>query len=156
MKISKLAILFVILAIAITGIHCKKSEDPTEPGDVNFDGTWVANANTPGTKMVYDASESNPVLLVDVVPMGATLSITVVGDNYSLILVEPGEDPIPDTGTFAVNGDQMTLTSDDPEEDVLTFTWSLDGDMLTLRSEDVYFPGSEIPAKLMLVLKKIS
>jgi len=156
MKISKIAVLFVILAIALTGIQCKKSEDPTGPEDVNFDGTWVANSATSGTKMIYDATDSNPILYVDAVEMGATLSITVVGDDYSLILVEPEEEPMVDTGTFKAEGDQITLTSDDPEEDVLTFTWSLDSDLLTLKSDDVSFPGFEIPAKLTLVLKKIS
>ena len=158
MKISKIAVIFVILAIALTGIHCKKSESPTEPEDINFDGTWVANANTPGTKMIYDASETNPVLIVDVVPdpFFATIAITVSGAKYSLILVQPGDDPIADTGAFVVEGKTITLTSDDPEEDVLIFDFTLDGSMLTLETDNVFFPQTETPAKLTLVLKKVN
>jgi len=157
MKISKIAVIFVILAITLTGIHCKKSEDPTGPEDVNFDGTWVANSATAGTKMIYDASETNPLLIADVVPLGATLSITVLGNNYSLILVEPGEDPFVDTGDFLVEGNNISLTSDDPEEEVLSFKYSIDGNMLTLTADDVFFPGlDDTPAKLTIILKRIT
>ena len=157
MKISNIMVILVIMAVALSGIHCKKSEDPTGPEEANFDGTWVANSATAGTKMIYDASETNPLLVADVVPLGATLSITVVANNFSLILVEPGEDPFVDTGDFLVEDNNITLTSEDPEGEVLSFQFTLEGNMLTLRADDVFFPGLEdTPAKLTVILKRIS
>ena len=154
MRVSKLLALLVVIALVLTGIHCKKSTEPTDE-TVSFVGSWVA------TEMVYDATAANPLIPVtDVILLGASLSITVnEDDTYDLILVQPGADPDPDDGNFAVDETNkiITMTSNDPEEGLLVFTYSLDGNIMTLVTDDVFFPpGTEIPAILTIKLKKVA
>ena len=155
MKFNKFTVFGLILLLAFSGIYCKKDET-TEPQETGFDGTWTANSDVAGTQMLYDATDSNPALKVDVLDLGASLTITVVGSRYTLILVEPGSDPTTDTGAFVAANNTITMTSDDPEEDVLVFSYTRDGNFLTLNTSGVDFPNTSIPAKLTIVIKKIS
>ena len=106
--------------------------------------------------MEYDATAVNPALKVNVLDPGASLTISVQGSRYSLILVEPGADPSTDTGAFVAANNTITMTSDDAEEDVLVFAYTRDGNFVTLNTEGVFFPETSIPAKLKIILKKIS
>jgi len=155
MKLDNLSIFGLVFILALSGIYCKKDET-TGPQATDLDGTWTANADVSGTKMEFDATDSVPDLKQDIVLLGGSITITVLGARYTLVLVEPGGAPSTDTGAFVSANNTITMTSDDPEEDVLVFSYTRDGDFITLNTTGVDFPNTSIPAKLTIVLKKIS
>lgn len=154
MKLSKIVILLVALTIAITGLYCKKSSPTESTGQL--DGVWEANNALEETKIEYDATPDFPVPL-DGILLGSWLKITVNGDRYSLEIFDPqAEEVIPDAGKFGVSGNTITMTSDDPEEGVLVFSYTRNSDdLMTLVTEGIPFPlNDQITAKLTLVLKR--
>ena len=158
MKLTNFITLLLIFVLALSGFNCKSSEEPTENNDPSgLVGAWIANAATPGTKMVF--KEPNSGFEIDVVPLGASVNVTLASDyNYSLTIVFPGEDPIVETGKATFNGDKLTMTPDGGPEDAIIFTYSRSGDLLTLHATDVEFSfdgENDVPAELTLVLKKV-
>ena len=154
MKPDNLLIFSLVSILVLSGIYCKKDET-TGPQATDLDGTWTANADVSGTKMEFDATDSVPELKQDIVLLGGSITITVLNARYTLISVEPGKAPTTDSGAFAAANNTITLTSDDPEEDVLVFLYTRNGDFITLNTTGVDFPNTSIPAKLTIVLKKI-
>jgi hypothetical protein len=154
MHLNKILILILALMIALTGFYCTK--DPTESESTDFTGTWTASLGTAGTKMEFDASEINENFKADFLNIGASFTLAIQGLRYSLLwIIDPTNDPTTGTGSLDISDKRITLTSDDAEEDILSFDYTRDGSFVTLKTSDVYYPGTEIPAKLTIIMKKI-
>jgi hypothetical protein len=159
MNPNKILILILSLIISLSGLNCTKDE-PTESESTDFTGTWTASMTTAGTKMEYDASEINENFKTDFLDFGASFTIAIQGLRYSLLwVIDPTNDPTADTGSLVIKDKKFTLTSDDAEEDILSFDYTRDdtsdGSFVTLKTSGVYYPGTEIPAKLTIIMKKI-
>ena len=161
MKISKIAVMLVVLAIALTGIQCKKSEDITGVGDISaFVGAWIANGNVDGTKMTI-AKKSNPAIKIDMFLFQSSIAITVLPDNsYTLVIVVPPlELDETETGSISIDGNKIIMTTDGDPPEAITFTYSFEGDFLSLVDNDNEFDfdldGVDEPAIFDIILKKV-
>ncbi|TFH01094.1 MAG: hypothetical protein E4H13_05780 [Calditrichales bacterium] len=158
MRFSKVLTVMVVFSLALTGMYCTKTEDPVK-NTSPLVGTWVANSDVPGTQMIYDGTDTNPLFILDGLQLGASIQITIKNDNtYSMTLSLPGEAPELEDGNWSVNANQITLTPKDFPEDAITFTYAVSGDMATLASLDgevtFDFGAGEIPVTMIIVLKK--
>ena len=158
MKLTTLITILLIFVLAFTGFNCKSSEDPIDSGDPSdLVGTWAANAATAGTQMVFEEPVSG--FSLDVLQLGASVNVTMASNgDYTLALTMPGSDPEVEVGKATFSGNQVTMTPTDFPEDAITFTWSLNGDLLTLFSDETEFAfdgENDVPAELTLILKKV-
>ena len=159
MKSSKLIVLFLVFAMVLIGIHCKSTSEPTDDDLSSFVGTWAANSDIEGTLMEYDATDVNPAFKVNVLLLGASVQVTLESSgDYSLTLTEPGGEPEVEEGTATVDGNKITMIPDGAPEDAITFTYTLNGDFLTLVSDDVTFDfgTGDVPATLTLTMKRVT
>ncbi len=159
MKSSKLIVLFLVFAMVFIGIHCKSSTEPTDDDLSSFVGTWVANSDVEGTLMEYDATDVNPAFKVNVLLLGASVQVTLESNgDYTLAITEPGGTPEVEQGTATVEGNKITMIPDGAPEDAIIFTYTLNGDFLTLVSDDVTFNfgTGEVPATLTITMKRVT
>ena len=155
MKSSKLLVLFLVIAMVFIGIHCKSSTEPKEDDLSSFVGTWAANNDIEGTLMEYDAGDFK----LNVLLLGASVQVTLESNgDYSLALTLPGSDPEVEQGTATVDGNKITMIPDGAPEDAIIFTYTLNGDFLTLVSDDVTFDfgTGEVPATLTITMKRVT
>ena len=135
-------------------ISCKKSDQPTEPANTvpsEVVGTWIASQWT----FVSTDSAST----VDVIAIGADLTVVLqTSGRYTLIVTYPNDPTEYETGVLSFSGDQMTITSDNPNEGITVMTWSVSGTSMTLLSTDDDFDfdddGNSEPAIMTIVLDR--
>ncbi len=161
MKSSKLIVLFLVFAMVFIGIHCKSSTEPTDDDLSTFVGTWAAKSDIDGTLMEYDATDVNPLFIVNVLDLGASVLVTLKSDgDYNLALTLPGSEPEVEEGTATVDGNKITMIPDGAPEEAITFTYTLNEPFLTLVSDDVAFDftqtGNDVPATLTLTMKRVT
>ena len=160
MRVSKLLALIVVIALVFTGVHCKKSADPTEE-EFSFIGTWIASPDVEGTAMILDARDVNPIFFVDAVSiLGAVVTVVITEeDSYTMTVVMGGDSLLEEVGTILFEGNEVTLTPDDVPEEALTYTYSRDGNLVSLVGEDIpwefWGTGTEIPTTITLIIKKV-
>ncbi len=104
--------------------------DATGIEPVNLEGTWTAEA----------MAMSNGTDIVDLIALGAAMTVTLnVDGTFSWLITEPGLEPATEdvAGTFFVSGTTLTLT-EAPEGDSEDFHAVRDGDRLTLTVADLW------------------
>jgi len=139
--------------LILLSVGCKK-EETTEP-EITVPaivvGTWVASSWT------FNALATDST--IDLIANGAELTVVLQNSGrYTLIITAPGESPDYETGGLSFSGDQMTITSDNPNEGISVMTWSVTGTTMTLLSteSDYDFDGDNIgdPATMSMILQK--
>jgi hypothetical protein len=139
---------------AIPAVACGGDDDDNGTGP----GSGVTIADLAGT---WDAEEvvfqslDNPLIRFDLVALGGSLTLTVQADgDYSATAQAPGELPETESGTVAIEGDQIVLTVDGVPGSV-AFDFTLVGNRLSMVTEEegFDFDGDEVddPARLTLV-----
>ena len=133
-------------ALALVLMTACSEATGVEPADL--EGTWTAQS------MVFTSVET-PSLSVDVIPLGAALSLTLEADaTFSITMSFPGETAETDTGTYSVSGSTMTITEEgqDPE----SFGFARTGDNMTITMDDSFdfTEGSDEPATLVIGLTR--
>ncbi len=125
MKASSLG-LALFVAVAAGCSDSGNSTGPASPSD--FVGDWLASS-------YVVTSIANTSLSEDLVPLGMTLSITFTETTYSGTVVFPGEPTETFSGTYAINGNQLTVDeTGELEPDTMTYT--LSGNTMTLSGDD--------------------
>ena len=138
-----------IALLASVAIGCSDSSGPGSTTAADLVGQWSANAYTV-------TSVANPSTSAELVSMGMTLTLTFTETTYVGVWVFPGEPTENFSGTYTIEGQQLTLNETgqvDPE--IMTF--SLSGSVLTLSGEDSYdFDNDqqEDPATFVMVMDK--
>ena len=163
MRIIKLMTALAVLSLALIGYNCKDSESPEGAIPEKYIGTWEAKITIEGTLIEY-APVDNPEQGVDVRLLGAEISVTLNKDgSYSLRFDDPIEGEDTDQGSIALDEDLniITLTSNDPEEEVLIFAYEWEDDntlkLITQTDFDFTLQGNEpIPAIVTIILKRVS
>lgn len=145
MKASSLG---VALFVAV-GVGC--SGDSTGVASASdFVGDWLASSYV--VTSVANTSQSQ-----DLTVLGMTLSITFTETTYSGIASFPGEVAEIFSGTYTIEGNQLTLNETGKlEADTMTYT--LVGDTMTLSGLDDEYDfdddGQEDPASWVMVLQR--
>jgi hypothetical protein len=144
MKASSLG-LALLVSVAV---GCNDSTGPASPSD--FVGDWLASSYV--LTMVENTSMS-----ADLIEFGMTLSITFTETTYTGTSTFPGEDPEPFSGTYTIEGNQLTLNEvGELEPDTMTYT--LSGNTLTFTGTDETYDfdddGQEDPASFTMVFQK--
>ncbi len=93
----------------------------------------------------------------DLIGLGLTLSITFTETTYSGTAAHTGEPTETFSGTYAINGNQLTLDeTGELEPDTMTYT--LSGNTMTLSGDDEDYDfdedGQDDPATFVMVLAK--
>ena len=94
-------------------------------------GTWT-------TQSMFFTSEAEPLLSVNLVAFGASLTLVLgVDETYSSTFVFPGEPTEEEMGTYTVSGSTLTLSETGTgRPEAYTISW--DGDTMTLTLDDVF------------------
>ncbi len=124
MKTSSLGI--ALLASVAIGCNDSDGTGPATPADLV--GHWVANAYT--VTSVADTSQS-----ANLSSMELTFTLTFTETTFVGVWIFPGEPTENFSGTYTINGQQLILMETDdttPE----TMTYSLSGNVLTLSGDD--------------------
>jgi hypothetical protein len=102
-------------------------------------GTWDA------TKFEFiDAAGGDPVLTFDVILVDGTVVIVFGADNtYEVTVTLPFSEPEVETGTWAVDGNELTLTSGGVTTEVTVLEVELTGTTLNVTAEDLEFDIDE-------------
>ncbi len=148
MKASSLG---VALLVAVA-VGCNDSDDSTGPASPSeFVGDWLASS------YVVTSIENTSLSEDLVVGQGMTLSITFTETSYSGIAAFPGEVDETFSGTYTLDGNQLTLSETDQVEPEL-MTYTLSGNTMTLAGNDEQYDfdddGQEDPATFTMVLAK--
>ena len=126
---------------------CGDDSTGVEPDDLA--GTWTATA------MVFTQTAS-PNQVVDVVPLGAGLTLVLGADaSYTVTFVFPPDPDEVETGAYTVTGTNLNLSptgTGSPE----TFTISRDGNTMTLTLADFFdfTEGVEEAATMVITLTR--
>jgi hypothetical protein len=107
--------------------------------DVNLVGTWDA------TKFeLFDAAGGDPVLSVDIVSLGGSVTIVLNSDDsYQVTFTLPFSEPEVEAGTWILeDGDRLILTPTGGV-DVTDFRVALSGTTLTVTADDLEFDIDE-------------
>ena len=147
MKASSLGVaLFVAVAVG-----CSDSGNSTgvaSPSD--FVGDWLASSYV--VTNIANTSQSQ-----DLIPLGMTLSITFTETGYSGTADFPGEATETFSGTYTIDGNQLTL-NETGQVETDTMTYALSGNTMTLSGLDEQYDfdddGQEDPASFVMVLAK--
>jgi hypothetical protein len=147
MKASSLGIALLV-AVAV---GCNDSGNSTGPtASSEFVGEWLASSYI--VTNIANTSQSE-----DLIGMGMTLSITFTETSYSGTASFPGEVAETFSGTYAISGSQLTLNETGqgtPE----TMTFTLSGNAMTLSGDDEDYDfdqdGQDDPATFVMVLAK--
>ena len=112
-------------------------------------GTWVATA-------IVFTSVEDPAMTVDITEEGATATFTLDAEGAYTVTFVFGEENEVETGTYAVDGNVLTLT--DSVEGAEVWDVARDGDTMTLTSDDDEFDFDddqvEDPASLVITLAR--
>ena len=144
MKASSLG-LALLVSVAV---GCSDSTGPASPSD--FVGDWLASS-------YVLTSIENTSLSADLIEFGMTLSITFTETTYSGTSTCPGEAAEPFSGTYTIDGNQLILVEvGEPGPDTMTYT--LSGNTLTMTGTDEEFDfdddGQDDPASFTMVFLK--
>ena len=146
MKASSLGVALLV-AVAVGCNDSGNSTGPASPSD--FVGDWLASS-------YVVTNVANTSQTVELTALGMAISITFTETTYSGTASFPGEPTETFSGTYTINGNQLTLNETGqgtPE----TMTYILSGSALTLSGEDTYdFDGDqqEDPVTFVMVLAK--
>ena len=101
--------------------------DNTGPTLSDLAGNWSA------TKAQFTL-DANPAISLDVVQVGGTVTLVVTNDGkFTFTGALPGAPgPIVVTGTWEIDGNKVTVTSDEDPDNPVTGTFSLSNDKNTL------------------------
>ena len=147
MKASSLGVaLFVAVAVG-----CSDSGDSTGPASPSdFVGDWLATSYV--VTSVANTSQSQDLTLLEM-----TMSITFTETTYSGTVSFPGEVTETFSGTYAIEGNQLTL-NETGEGTPELMTYTLSANTLTLSGDDEQYDfdddGQEDPATFTMVLAK--
>ena len=147
MKASSLGVA-LLLAVAVGCSDSDNSTGPASPSD--FVGDWLASSYV--VTNIANTSQSE-----DLIPLGMTLSITFTETTYSGTANFNGEATETFSGTYTIEGNQLTLNETGKlEADTMTYT--LVGDTMTLSGLDDEYDfdgdGVEDPASFVMVLAR--
>ena len=94
-------------------------------------GTWT-------TQSMFFTSVAEPLLSVNLVAFGASLTLVLGADEtYSSTFVFPGGEPTEEEmGTYTMSGSTLTLSETGAGSRTFTISW--DGDTMTLTLDDVF------------------
>ena len=147
MKASSLGVALLV-AVAVGCSDSGNSTGPASPSD--FAGDWLASSYV--VTNVANSSQSE-----DLTVLGMTLSITFTETTYSGTASFPGEVAETFSGTYTIDGNQLTL-NETGELQPETMTYTLSGDTMTLSGDDEQYDfdddGQEDPATFTMVLAK--
>ena len=147
MKASSLGVA-LLLAVAVGCSDSDNSTGPASPSD--FVGDWLASSYV--VTNIANTSQSE-----DLTALGMTLSITFTETTYSGTANFTGEATETFSGTYTIEGNQLTLNETGKlETDTMTYT--LVGDTMTLSGLDDQYDfdgdGVEDPASFVMVLQR--
>ncbi len=120
-----------IALLASVALGCSDSGTTTGPGPAtpaDLVGQWVANAYT----VTSVANTSQSANLFD---MNFTLTLTFTETSYVGVALFPGDPPENFSGTYTIEGQQLTLNETGQATPEL-MTYSLSGTILTLSGDD--------------------
>ncbi len=147
MKASSLGVALLV-AVAVGCSDSGDSTGPASPSD--FVGDWLASSYV--VTSVANTSQSE-----DLTALGMTLSLTFTETSYSGTASFPGEVTETFSGTYTIDGNQLTL-NETGELEPETMTYTLSGDTMTLSGDDEQYDfdddGQEDPATFTMVLAK--
>ena len=137
------------LALLVTvAVGCSDSTSPASPSD--FVGDWLASSYV--VTNIANTSQSE-----DLTALGMTLSLIFTETAYSGTASFPGEVAETFSGTYAISGDQLTL-NETGELEPDTMTYILLGNAMTLSGNDDEFDfdddGLDDPASFVMVFQK--
>jgi len=147
MKASSLGVaLFVAVAVG-----CSDSDNSTGPASPSdFVGDWLASSYV--VTNIANTSQSE-----DLTALGMTLSITFTETTYSGTANFTGEATETFSGTYTIEGNQLTL-NETGQVETDTMTYALVGDTMTLSGLDEQYDfdgdGVEDPASFVMVLAR--
>ncbi len=140
------------LALLVTvAVGCNDSGNSTGPASPSeFVGDWLASS-------YVVTSIANTSLSEDLVPLGLTLSITFTETTYSGTAAFDGEPTDTFSGTYTISGSQLTL-NETGQGTPDTMTYTLSGNAMTLSGDDEDHDfdedGQDDPATFVMVLAK--
>ncbi len=145
MKASSLGVaLFVAVAVGCSG------DSTGVASSSEFVGDWLASSYV--VTNIANTSQSE-----DLTALGMTLSITFTETTYSGTASFPGEVTEVFSGTYTIEGNQLTLNETGKLE-TDTMTYALVGDTMTLsgldEQHDFDDDGVEDPASFVMVLQR--
>ena len=147
MKASSLGVA-LLLAVAVGCSDSDNSTGPASPSD--FVGDWLASSYV--VTNIANTSQSE-----DLTALGMTLSITFTETTYSGSASFPGEATETFSGTYTIEGNQLTL-NETGESETDTMTYTLAGDTMTLSGLDDEYDfdddGQDEPATFTTVLAR--
>ncbi len=138
----------LLVAVAVGCSDSGNSTGPASPSE--FVGDWLASSYV--LTNIANTSQSE-----DLIGMGMTLSLTFTETSYSGTADFLDEVPEEFSGTYAIDGNQLTLNeTGELEPDTMTYT--LSGNTMTLTGDDEHYDfdenGQEDPATFVMVLGK--
>ncbi len=142
MKASSLGVALLV------AVGCSDSTGPASPSD--FVGDWLASSYV--VTNIANTSQSE-----DLIGLGMTLSITFTETSYSGTAGFPGEATETFSGTYTIDGNQLIL-NETGELEPDTMTYALSGNTMTLSGDDEEYDfdddGQDDPATFTMVFQR--